>query len=303
MTSHRDLDRLLDGWLSDGPMQVADRVIDGVAERIAHEPQVPAWRVSWRDLYMNTSVRPLAAVATIIIAAAAAFAVLSGRLALSGIGGPVTTPSPSPVASPSSSSSTPSATPEPTARSLAPGTYTTSVFQPTLTFTVPVGWSIAPETAGSVELSRAAGGGSIDIADQVALLSTDPSCPQVPEPGVGRDVSSLIAAIQARPGLEVGQPQPVTLDSLDGQVIDVAMATSWTGTCPFSGGMVVVPLFVGANGDTFGLTAIERRRLVLIDRGDGTTLLAMIGGAGVSFDSFVGEAMSIVQTFSFDLGT
>ena len=48
MTRQRDLDRLLDIWLADGPTEAADAVLDVVADRIDRQPQRPAWRLSWR---------------------------------------------------------------------------------------------------------------------------------------------------------------------------------------------------------------------------------------------------------------
>ena len=37
MNSDRDLNRLLDAWFAEGPVQVADRVIDDTANRIARQ--------------------------------------------------------------------------------------------------------------------------------------------------------------------------------------------------------------------------------------------------------------------------
>ena len=44
MTNDRDIERILDHWLAERPTQVADRVLDEVADRIARHPQRPAWR-------------------------------------------------------------------------------------------------------------------------------------------------------------------------------------------------------------------------------------------------------------------
>ena len=41
MNEDRDLNRLLDAWFAEGPVQVADRVIDGTANRIARQRQTP----------------------------------------------------------------------------------------------------------------------------------------------------------------------------------------------------------------------------------------------------------------------
>ena len=76
MTSERDIERVLDHWFTERPTQVADRVLDEVADRIARQPQQPAWRVPWRDSHVNTYLKPLLAVAAIIVVAVAGFAVL-----------------------------------------------------------------------------------------------------------------------------------------------------------------------------------------------------------------------------------
>ena len=41
MNEDRDLNRLLDAWFADGPVQVADRVVDDTASRIARQRQTP----------------------------------------------------------------------------------------------------------------------------------------------------------------------------------------------------------------------------------------------------------------------
>ena len=54
MTHERDIERLLDHWLSDGPTQSPDRVMDVVADRIERQHQRPAWRLNWRHPKMNS---------------------------------------------------------------------------------------------------------------------------------------------------------------------------------------------------------------------------------------------------------
>ena len=61
MNDDRDLDRLLDAWFAEGPVQVADRVVDGTANRIARQRQLPAWRLrSWRFPTMSTPIKLVA---------------------------------------------------------------------------------------------------------------------------------------------------------------------------------------------------------------------------------------------------
>ena len=92
MTSERDIERILDHWFAERPTQVADRVLDEAADRIARQPQQPAWRVSLRDSHVNTYFKPLLAVAAIVVVAVAGFAVL--RPSSAGFGGPGATESP-----------------------------------------------------------------------------------------------------------------------------------------------------------------------------------------------------------------
>ncbi|HEX6868545.1 MAG TPA: hypothetical protein VF119_07050, partial [Candidatus Limnocylindrales bacterium] len=157
MTTDRDIERILDHWLTERPTQVADRVLDDVADRIARHPQQPAWRASRRDIHMSTYLKPLLAVAAVIVIAVAGVAVLMPG-AGSTIGGPASPappPSPAPSASPSPASSAGAVFPEWfTAESgsngagiLPPGTAATRAFLPGSTFSVAVGWVNDIDTA------------------------------------------------------------------------------------------------------------------------------------------------------------
>ena len=103
MTSERDIERVLDHWFTERPTQVADRVLDEVADRIARQPQQPAWRVPRRDSHMNINLKALLAVAAVIVVAVAGFAVL--RPSSSGIGVPAATEAPTVTASSTASTS------------------------------------------------------------------------------------------------------------------------------------------------------------------------------------------------------
>src|SRR5262245_50280474 len=97
MTQDRDLEGLLDVWLAEGPLMVADRLIDSAAAQIGQQSQRPAWRLRpWGFPTMSTPMR-LATLTGALI-----FAVVAGSLLLfSGGGGPrpTTMPSASPTAS------------------------------------------------------------------------------------------------------------------------------------------------------------------------------------------------------------
>ena len=114
MTHERDIDRLLDLWLADGPTEVPDRVVLDVADRIERQSQRPAWRFLRRPTIMTSSIRWAAVLVAVALMAVVGFAVL-GRPSDSGIvgvsparssvatGAPQAQASPTPPASPQSS--------------------------------------------------------------------------------------------------------------------------------------------------------------------------------------------------------
>ena len=152
MTSDRDIEPILDRWLTERPTQVADRVLDEVADRIARQPQQLAWRASRRDIHVTTYLKPLLAVAAVIVIAVAGLAVLQPG-AGSNIGGPV---SPAPSSSPAASASPSASAVFPTwfpptaygAGILPAGSHTTDAFMPGFTFTVPEGWVNSSDESG-----------------------------------------------------------------------------------------------------------------------------------------------------------
>ena len=96
MNEDRDLNRLLDAWFAEGPVQVADRVIDGTASRIARQRQIPAWRLrSWRFPTMSTPIK-LVAIGAALLAVLAGGAVFMGG----GCTPPPRPPTPSPTPTP-----------------------------------------------------------------------------------------------------------------------------------------------------------------------------------------------------------
>ena len=154
MTQQRDIERLLDHWFSDGPVQAPDRVVDIVTDRIERESQRPAWRLRWRSSPLNAYTKIAVAAAAVLIVAVAGYNLLPGRS--TGVGVPA--PSPSPTATPTASTSpiasaSPSASPSASALFpswftaggdgagiLPAGRQTTRRFVTRSTFTVPAGW-------------------------------------------------------------------------------------------------------------------------------------------------------------------
>jgi hypothetical protein len=90
MTQQRDIERLLDHWFGDGPGQASDRVIDIVTDRIERQSQRPAWRLHWRPIPVNTSMKIAVAAATVLAVAILGYNLLPGRS--TGVGGPPPSP-------------------------------------------------------------------------------------------------------------------------------------------------------------------------------------------------------------------
>jgi len=112
MNRQPDVELVMRDYFADDGLPAPDHVLDVIEERIMRQPQQRAWRVSWRDSHVNSYLKPLLAVAAIVVVAVAGFAIL--RPSGAGVGGaPVPTVSPTATPTPtlSPAASTASATP------------------------------------------------------------------------------------------------------------------------------------------------------------------------------------------------
>ncbi len=200
-------------------------------------------------------------------------------------------------------SSPPAATPSgPVDSPLPAGTHSSTVFQPTVTFTVPGGWALASDSAGYLQL-RPAGQDllGIHVFRGVAAASQDASCPTAPAPGIGTSSVELVSWIRGLDGLTVSSPALVTVGGLRGSSIDIGIAAGWTQSCPFANGVPTVPLLVEqGTGLRWVLAGGERLRLYVLDLPDGGTLIIDVDDFdGSEIDAFLGVAVPIVKTFTF----
>ena len=135
MTHERDIEHILDVWFADGPTEAPDRALDAVADRIERQPQQPAWRLHLRETHVNRYLKPLLAVAAVLVVAVIGYRLLPAG----GVGG-TSTASPSPSASPSVSFACDTGTTG-CLGPLEPGEYTTGAFRPAMTYVVADGWT------------------------------------------------------------------------------------------------------------------------------------------------------------------
>lgn len=200
-------------------------------------------------------------------------------------------------------SSTPSSPPaSPAASAIPPGTYTSRVFDPQVTYTVPTGWAVPSDSATYFQLAPA---GSdvvgIHVFRDPLAASQDPACPDTPEPGVGTTSLQLATWIRKLPGLTVSAPKLVTVGGLPGTELDIAIADGWTASCSFANGLPTVPLFVGSKTEYRWIVAgTERLRLALLDvPGGGTVVVDVDAFEGSLFDDLVAAATPIVSSLKF----
>jgi hypothetical protein len=234
MNEHSDIGRVLRHWFEDGSDTMPDRVVDVVADRIAHKRQRPAWRLLWREADMHPMVKYGAAIAAVLVIAVIGWNLLPGGS--SGVGGQPTA-SPSPIAIPTS---TPTAT-GPVALpdgKLAAGTYRLrplDVSAPNLTIdaAIPEGWhGYGSWIIAGPRIAEQGGPDGVAVAFTAAEgLRSDPCHWDVDgsrdwdQPGdieVGPTVDDLAAGF-ARTAYESTTPADVTLGGFRGKQLDIQL--------------------------------------------------------------------------------
>jgi hypothetical protein len=221
MTELRDADRIIAAFLSEGPVQLADRSYEAVRDSIDRTRQRRAFGV-WSVPAVSGSARVALVVGAILIALVAGFDFVSGLAR--GERPPVASPSLSP-----SQSTSPSARalllPNSWGTDLQPGTYRLgSGFPVPLTFDVPSGWSAC--SLGIVEQGVCAPPGTALQNAGVSFLIVenvvaDPCINQGLDPPVGGTVDDLAAAIAGLRGFVATTPTDITVDGHLGKEIIV----------------------------------------------------------------------------------
>ncbi len=308
MTSERDIERILDHWFSERPTQVADRVLDEAAERIARQPQQPAWRVSWRDSYVNTYVKPLLALAAIVVVAVAGFAVL--RPSSAGFGGPTATESPPPTPSPSVS---PPAVIQceddlpGCAGPLAAGTHQSNRFVPGFTYETtssnPGAWLNVVDIPAIYKIDqRNANDPYVLMWSDAAIVDQSDVCGTNPDPGLGRRAADWIEFMTSNPAFDATEPVSVDFGTVTGQQVELAVTEGSTATCPANGGFYVGFLTQPVEGrpSQYGLPVDQRMLVTVVDVGDRTVVMLTYGpGDPDAFGSAMEVIRDLIATFRF----
>ena len=197
MSTDRDVTRVVRTWLRTDEQASADRVLGTVLDALDTTPQRRSspWP-AWRSTNMSTFAKLGLAAAAVTVAVLLGLSYFGGR----GVGDPGdddATPLPSESAPPE-------------ATTLDAGTYTSTSFEPQITFTVPDGWAVSEDTPSSFRLSPVGLPEGVDGELSVcrgAVTAVDNS--NTPIPGVGDSPQEILEEVASRTDIEVIQePTP-----------------------------------------------------------------------------------------------
>jgi hypothetical protein len=225
---------------------------------------------------------------------------------------------------------------------LVPGTYPTINFATgldalgdyhprlgTLTYTVPDGWTSSHDynagfwlettpwhnqllaaKGGVDDAVRDVGNGIYLLARPVAALQNSSCLTGVVDHSVGQTVDDLVDYLVHDPAVVVlgGGPQPIEVGPLQGQMVDITLAPSWTKTCPDMA-IPVAMLFTANYGSDStgygdqGISAGTADRFILLDLGDGRpVLIDIMAPSQAELDALLPGAMEVVRSFRFPFG-
>jgi hypothetical protein len=131
-----------------------------------------------------------------------------------------------------------------------------------------------------------------------ARVAAATPCDPAAAPSTDDTVSGIAKWVVGSPGLVTTRPQDVSVGGLQGVVLDVRMAKTWTGMCPFGPRIPYVPLIMGESpSDLFlGLFAGQAIRLYLLKDPLGTLAIMV---ADVQDAGHLDAYSKIIGSFHF----
>jgi hypothetical protein len=195
--------------------------------------------------------------------AATAFIVV--MVLLSGCTGATSTPVRPAVASQASTPSCPTLSGQDCRGRLARGTYTSRAFTPTLTYTVPDGWSNRQDRPGNFVLlppGQAPGGLNTSKSDFISVFSNvllNDTCRETHPRGIVTP-TAMTHWLAHRPAVLLTHARAVTLGGLSGTVQDIRMAPGWRRSC-FDWDHPAIALYSGEPPSIVS-HALDKRQLI-----------------------------------------
>lgn len=308
-----DFDRALRSWFDDGPTVMPDRVVDGIAHRIARQPQRRTWRLRGRP-FMNTYAKLAAAAAAILVVAFVGWQLLPGG----GFGGKPT-PAPTQTAAPTAASPTAAASEASEARKmpdgpLPAGTYFTNPISESplkVTFEVPGDWDgFGPWGIIGPDGPEAPKGIGIGFLTAEGLFS-DPchwdlarngSWPQAGDVAAGTTAEDLVAALGANDAYTATAPVDVVIGGYSGKRVDLELPADVTTGCDVvaaqsgSGGVSFVWGTTDAAGNGLYIQGPNQRWQVNVIDIAGTRLIVVVDDYPTTPQAYRDAARAIVDS-------
>jgi hypothetical protein len=187
-----------------------------------------------------------------------------------------------------------------------------------VTFTVPDGWANFADWPNWFGLGRGADFAGlakgewtpdfVELVTNAMAESQATPCSNTPASGVGNTPGSVVRFIGGLSSLQVTTPTAITIDGKAGLTMDIVVSKQPTKLCGGTDAVVEfvlgepwIPPTENPDVSTDGMRVGEKQRLILIDAGGGVTTAVIIHVADASrFDTFVSEAMPIVQSMHFN---
>ena len=255
---------------------------------------------------MNSSLKPLAAIAAVLLVAVIGFGLLSANN--KGIGGPSASPASSPAATAAAGAIACEGDTTGCLGPIAAGDHASANFIIPFTYRTPDGWVNGRDTNRSYALRANAGLASpIEVLAMNAIADQTASCGPTKKSGVGSTVQDFVDYLRGHPGLVTSAPVPADVDGFKGQSIDFSLASTWDKRCPSDTDPFVLLLTDTGQppGRTLGYHADERVRWIILDV-RGTTVIieatAPIVG-GTDFPTQVAAAQPVIDSIKFSAGS
>jgi hypothetical protein len=319
MTERPDLDTRLTGWLiEEAASRAPARLIHATRERVEATQQVGGGR--WLGLRIGSLTLGQAAVAAaLLVAVVVGVTSLSSNRAPSvGTNSSSAEPSPSPTFSPPSSSPSPFVCQSGQGTCLgplAPGTYSTTLFVPTIRYAVPAGWVNTLDIRGETDFLYSAGGqyqypDGLIFHDAISIFRrpvAESSTSQAPLKGVGKKAKDLADWLHGHVDLVASAPTPVTIGGARGYRLVISVPTG-TRTKPDHctsdhGEPRCESLFISDDPAAFygfGIVGPETAVVYLLDSPSGDTVMVVIDDVdGIDQAGLVAAATPIVNSLVF----
>ena len=177
---------------------------------------------------------------------------------------------------------------------LDPGTYTTQLFQPHLTYTVPAGWSNFEDLPGNFLLVPPGGaldgvnGGTSDYIGIYTSVLPNSDCNGA-IPDIDMTPAGMAGWFADAPGFDSSNNHAVTVGGLSGQAIDLKMKPGWNACLALTSG-------IGLSGFEHTVVPSQRTRQYLLSNGTNVLSIEVVD---VNDSGHLDGYSKIIEGFTF----